>query len=268
MKKVVPSRLAAVLASGIVLAVLLEFRAVGLIPPAPGSGSAMPITLAWERPEDPNVVGFALYYGLTNQPVAIRVDAGSNTTVTIFGLRAGEGYRLYAVSYNAAGTESVPSNELLVTPPAISRLQLQRQTNGVMQVSGKAAPGTVCTIQFTPTLQPALWRTLRQATADQLGNIVALDADADKVGSRYYRLALGALPLLGEMQVQPQADGTMLLRGLAPPGAECRVEYAFTPDASLWLTLGTVTADAEGNVTVVDATAPQAQQRFYRMALP
>jgi len=266
MKNVVASRLAVVLASGIMLAPMPRASAFVVLPPKPVA--AMPITLAWEAPNDPEVTGYAVYYELIEGLTTNRVDAGQNTTVTILGLQAGVAYRLYAVSYNSVGMESLPSNELILTPPAISRLQLQRQSNGVMRLSGKAAPGTVCTIEFTPTLQPALWQTLAHATADEIGNIVALDAYAGAVGSRFYRLALGALPLLGQIQIQRQADGGMLLLGKAPPGAACQVQYAFAPDATMWLVLGTVTADAQGNLVAVDATARQATQRFYRMALP
>jgi hypothetical protein len=263
MKKVIVSRIVVLLAVGIVLA---ETRVAAVVTPAPLL--AMPVTLAWNPANDPTVTGYALYYGPTNQPATNRVDAGPGTTATIYGLRANVGYRLYAVSYNAVGLESAPSNDLLLTPPAISRLQLARQSDGSMQLSGKAAPGTVCTIQFTPTLQPAAWQTLKHTTADQVGNVIALDTSGNKAPGRFYRVALGALPLLGGLQIQRQADGNMLLSGKAPPGASCRVQYAASPNATSWLTLKTVTAGADGTVTSLDTTARQVTRRFYRMAMP
>jgi len=266
MKNVFASRFAVLLSVGIVLLVLPCGWAATLLPPP--TVNAMPITLAWDSANDPGVSGYALYYGATNQPTFNRVDAGTNLTVTLFDLRADTGYKLFVVAYNAVGLESVPSNELLLTPPAISRLQLARQANGSLRLSGKAAPGTVCTLQFTSTLQPALWQTLTRTTADQVGSIIAFDASVSKVSRRFYRLALGALPLLGRMQIQRRPDGSMLLSGKAPPGAACRVQYASTPNPTAWSTLRTVAADAEGNVVTVDTGARLAPRRFYRMALP
>lgn len=227
----------------------------------------MPITLAWDPAEDSSVTGYAIYYGPADQPVNNRFDAGTNTTATLVGLRANVPYRFFAVSYDDLGQESIPSNEVWLTPPVLSSLRLSRQGDENMQLSAKAAPGTICTIQFTPTLQPPVWRTLRHATADQAGNIIAIDASSNQSPSRFYRLALGALPLLGRLHIQPQPDGSMLLTSHAPPGATCLVQYAATPDSDSWLTLKTVTADADGTVIILDPTAGQANQRFYRLVL-
>jgi len=156
-------------------------------PPLP----AMPVTLAWNAADDPSVSGYALYYSLANGPATNRVDAGSNTTATIFGLRANVECRIYAVSYNSAGLESLPSNELRLTPPAISRLQLVHQSDGCMRLSAKAAPGTVWNVQFTPSLRQPIWQSLTNTTADSLGNLVAVDFSASQSASRYYRVVFG-----------------------------------------------------------------------------
>jgi hypothetical protein len=238
-------------------------------PVAPPPLLAMPITFAWNPASDPAVRGYALYHGPTNQPATNRVDAGTSNSTTLQGLRANTGYRFYAVSYNAAGVESIPSNELQLVVPALSRLQLARQADGSMRLSGKAAPGTVCTVQFTPSLNPAAWQALAQATADQLGNVIAIDATASQAPSRFYRVTLGAPPpLLGAMGIQRQSSGNVLLSGTAPPGATCRVQYSSSLDANDWQTLAYLTADSEGNLAALDYTARFANRRFYRMVLP
>jgi len=157
----------------------------------------MPITLAWNAADDPSVSGYALYYGLVDQPATNRVDSGANTTATLFGLRANAEYRIYAVSYSANGLESIPSNELRLTPPAVSRLTLSPQSDGSMRLAGKAAPETVCSIMFTPTLHPTAWQTLAQTTADQVGNFAALDVSAGQAKQRFYRVVLGVQPVHG-----------------------------------------------------------------------
>ena len=266
MKKVVVSRIVKLLAVMITVVILPEAKAV--LSDIPTPLYSMPVTLAWNPANDATVKGYAIYYGPTNQPATNRVDVGLSNTVTLFNLRANVSYKLYAVSYNAAGVESMPSNDLLLTLPALSRLQLARQSDGSMQLSGKAAPGTVCTVLFAPTPQTASWQPLMQTTSDQVGNVIARDVSARQVTSRFYRVVLGAQPLLATMQIQRQADGNMLLSGTAPPGASCRVLYASTPSAKSWQTLKTVTTDPEGRVTALDTTARQATSRFYRMALP
>jgi len=151
---------------------------------------AVPITLAWNPANDSSVSGYAIYYGLANQPATNRFNAGTNTVATLYGLQASVSYRIFAVSYNVLGQESVPSNQLMLTPPALSRLQLVRQSNGNMQLSGRAAPGTVCVIQFSPTLQPASWQTLKTVTADASGNVMTSDTTANQATRRFYRMAL------------------------------------------------------------------------------
>ena len=264
MKQVVISRIIGVFLAGMAVMDLSQTLVAGPTLPL----YAMPTTLAWNPANDASVRGYAIYYGFANQPATNRFDAGTNTSATIFGLLANAPYRFYAVSYNVLWQESVPSNELLLAPPALSGMKLVRQGNGNLQLSAKAAPGSVCTIEFTPTLQPAAWQTLKYTTADQAGNVIAFDTSGSKAASRFYRVALGALPLLGKLQIQRQLDGNMLLIGQAPPGANCRVQYASTPNPSSWLTLKVVTADTEGQVTTLDTTAHQATKRFYRMALP
>ncbi len=147
MQKFVFPRIILPIALGLTGLVLMEARAAAVV-------TAMPITLAWKAANDPTVSGYAIYYGPTNQPATNRVDAGTGTSVTLFGLKANVGYRFFAVSYSAAGLQSVPSNELLLAPPAISRLQLARKADGSMQLNAKAAPGTTCSILFTSKLQP------------------------------------------------------------------------------------------------------------------
>jgi hypothetical protein len=265
MRKPLLSRIVMLLAAVVMVLAVSQAQAAPLV--APPLLSA-PVTLAWSPAVDPSVRGYAVYYGPTNQPTTDRADAGTNLTLTLFNLKANVGYRFYAVSYDALGTTSVPSNELLLTPPPISSLKIARQSDGSMSLNCQAAPGTLCSVLFTPTLQPAAWRMLAQVTSDQVGNVIARDMSARQVMSRFYRVALGAQPVLGTMQIKRQADGNMLLSGQAPPGVSCRVLYAATPNATSWQTLRSVVADAEGNAVALDTTAGQAPRRFYRMVTP
>jgi hypothetical protein len=223
-----------------------------------------PIKLGWNPPNDPNVKGYVLYYGLTNQTATNRIVVGTNLTVTVTNMLANTPYRFYAVSYNAASVESQPSNLLLLTPPAISSIKIASQTNRNMKLDCLAAAGTVCGIQFSSTMLPGSWRTLTNVTANSLGNIVISDASSSRVPKRFYRVALSAQPLLGLMQIKALTNGNVQASCAAPPDSRCRIEYRAKPNTVTWTTLADVTADAEGNVVATDTSARLASTRFYR----
>jgi hypothetical protein len=150
---------------------------------------AAPVTLAWNPANDPSIRGYAVYYGLTNQPATNRIDTGMNTAATLFELLANVTYRLYAVSYNAQGVESVPSNAVLVKQAAIARLKVAQQANGSMKLTFSAAPGTASRVQYTSKPTGAAWQTLGTTTNDANGNGTMIDPTV-KQPSRFYRIAV------------------------------------------------------------------------------
>ena len=112
------------------------------VQPVRAAQTAAPLTLAWNPASDLTVKGYAVYYGLTNQPATNRLDAGMTNSATIFNMQANVTYRLFAVSYNALGVESTPSNPVLVQQGTVARLKIGKQTNGSMKLTFSAAPGT------------------------------------------------------------------------------------------------------------------------------
>ncbi len=223
-----------------------------------------PVTLGWNTPNDPTVKGYVLYYGATNLPATNRIVVGTNLTATVTNMLADTTYRLFAVSYNAANLESPPSNQLLLTPRAISSVKIAAQTNRNMKLDCRAAAGTVCGIQFSSTMLPGSWRTLTNVTANSLGSIAIIDASSSRVPKRFYRVALSAQPLLGMMQIKALTNGNVQVSCAAPPDSLCRIQYRAKPNTGTWTTLANVTADAEGNAVATDTTAKLASSRFYR----
>lgn len=63
-------------------------------------------------------MGSAIYWGTASGNYTNRVDAGTNATVTIFGLQEGTTYYFAAVAYDVQGEESVFSNEVSYKIPA------------------------------------------------------------------------------------------------------------------------------------------------------
>jgi hypothetical protein len=147
---------------------------------------ACPVTLAWDASPDLNVAGYAIYYGPTNQPATNRMDTGRTQQATFMSLLADVNYAFYAVSYSTNGAESLPSNAIRIRPTVLSRAQLTKQSNK-WRVALKAAPGTVCRVQYADSLVSPTWRTLTNVTASSLGDVVALDVVTNRVTARFYR---------------------------------------------------------------------------------
>lgn len=228
---------------------------------------ADPVKLSWSSASDASVKGYIIYYGATNQPTTNRIVTGTNLTVTLDNLQADVTYKIYATSYNAAGVESPPSNQVLLTAKAIPRLNLSRQANGSMKLDYKASPGAVCAVQFSANMKPESWRTLTNVTADLVGGIIVTDSSAAQVMRRFYRVALSPQPLISAISIIRLPDSKIQLSFTAPPGARCEIEYVTSSSSTNWKFLVYATADAEGNVTLIDPGASSVTSRFYRATL-
>jgi hypothetical protein len=79
---------------------------------------ASTVTLEWEPSPDPDVVGYRLYYGTASGNLSNLIDTGSFTRGTVSNLMAGVTYYFAVTAYDAAGLESLPSDEISYTVPA------------------------------------------------------------------------------------------------------------------------------------------------------
>jgi len=74
--------------------------------------------LAWDPSPDAQVVGYRVYFGVASGSYTNSANVGAVTNATITGLVVGTTYFFAATAYNAAGDESVFSNEINYTPAA------------------------------------------------------------------------------------------------------------------------------------------------------
>ena len=228
---------------------------------------ADPVSLRWNPSSDTSVKGYVVYYVATNQPATNRIVVGTNLTVKLTNLQAGVTYKIYASSYNAAGIESPPSNQVQFTAQLSPKLKLTRQANGSMKLDYKATAGMVCGVQFSADMKPGSWRTLANVTADQVGALIATDASAASVPQRFYRIAHSPQPLVSAISITQKPNLRLELKFTTPPFAQCNIEYVTKPTSTNWRLLAHVTADAEGNVTFTDPNATALDGRFYRAVL-
>ena len=81
------------------------------------SAAAIPITLAWDRNSEPDVVRYVVSYGTAPGVYSVSRDAGNNTTVDIDGLTRGRTYYFVVRAVNSDGAMSDPSQELTYAVP-------------------------------------------------------------------------------------------------------------------------------------------------------
>src|SRR4051812_46933982 len=78
--------------------------------------AAAPVLL-WDRSEDPNVVGYRVYFGAQPRSYFTNVDVGAQTSNTLSSLRQGTTCHMAVTAYTADGVESAFSEEVFYTPP-------------------------------------------------------------------------------------------------------------------------------------------------------
>jgi hypothetical protein len=230
---------------------------------------ASPCTLAWNNSLDASVAGYAIYYGIAGSEVTNRLAVGMTNPVTFYNLLASSNYFFYAVTYNAVGNESPPSNVLYYKPQVLSLLKLTSAVRGTMKLQFRAVPGSVCLVEYTPSLNPAQWQILGSATADSNGNIMLTDQVSGNTPSRFYRAVLYSDPqVLSALAITCSARGTITLQFHAASGTVCRVQYTPSLNSPQWQTLGSATADTNGNIAMTDPVSGKTPSRFYRAVTP
>jgi hypothetical protein len=145
-------------------------------------------TLQWNPSAGTDVAGYAVYYGISGSSVTNRVDVGPALTATLKGLVASSTYFFYVVAYSPLQQESIPSDQLTYTAPAMSALRFS-QTNGAMNLWFHVAPGAACHVEYTASLSPAAWNVLTTAVADTNGLVSVNDTDISEA-SRFYRAVI------------------------------------------------------------------------------
>jgi Fibronectin type III domain/FG-GAP-like repeat len=75
--------------------------------------AATSVTLAWDPPSGASgIAGYRLYYGTSSQSFSQNRDLGDTTTTTVSNLVPGQMYYFVITDYDAAGLESLYSNEV------------------------------------------------------------------------------------------------------------------------------------------------------------
>jgi hypothetical protein len=146
-----------------------------------------PVTLEWDASPDASVEGYVLYYGVENSNTTNRLEVGPAQSVALTNLYAHSNYFFFATAYNTLGVESVPSGSLFYRPPAITRLRLTKQADGVSILLFRSAPASLCRVEYALTPDSNQWLTLATTNADVAGKVVIYDSTDILSEKRFYR---------------------------------------------------------------------------------
>jgi len=140
------------------LIVILVFAAI-LLSGMPAR--AAEITLAWDPNTEPDLSGYKVYSGTASRNYSGTVDVGNWTSCVMGGLEPGRTYYFAAKAYNAAGSESDYSAEVVYSVPAACSFSLSpgSQSYGPEGGTGSVTLSTASTCSWT-AVSGASWLTV------------------------------------------------------------------------------------------------------------
>ena len=159
------------------------------------------LTIVWSPSPSPGVIGYAVYWGLSDDSCTNRIALRNVTDVTLAGFRRGITYYLAVAAYDATGDESPWSNRIQYsrTPqsmPAIPQktgtnlLQLQPVNvigaNPVMRLSFMGQAGGNYQLQTTEDFQR--WDVLCTTNTEQQQLVVYDLPYSPTTPHRFFRL--------------------------------------------------------------------------------
>jgi chitin-binding protein len=147
------------------------------------------VTLAWNPSSDASVTGYYVYSREENSATATRTNVGVATQSRIGGLKEGARYAFTVTAYNAAGAESVPSNEAAYVVPVPIRMINPSPATGYKRVRFPAAPGHWYELQASTNL--LTWTTIWQTgVANSYSWVEFQDPQSKTLKARFYRLVV------------------------------------------------------------------------------
>lgn len=159
----------------------------GILACLPNSAfAARTISLAWDPSPDPTVIGYNVYYGTVSGNYTNIVSAGNSSTASVTGLIEGQTYYFAVTAYDAAGLESVFSNEVSYrVPSAVLAVQQKPSANGgatsIVVTSQNGSPSQ-WTLESSRDLKN--WSTVARGT-----NIpVNVTLNVSNTPARFFRL--------------------------------------------------------------------------------
>jgi fibronectin type III domain protein len=153
----------------------------------PRTGAAMQsVALGWDASPDLSVVGYVVYWGSATGEYDSRLDVFTNTAATITGLVEGTTYYFVVKSYNAAGLESSPSNEVRFIAPGLVQIVSRARSLSPAHIAFPILPGLTYRLEASSDLKT--WTQIWQVTGTENTWVEYLDTQSAVLPRRFYRV--------------------------------------------------------------------------------
>jgi len=146
------------------------------------------VSLSWNTNADASAAGYALYRGSSPGNYTSRIDVGTNTTVTLTGLKEGQTNYFTVAAYNSARIEGSPSAPIVYLVPGLARLTPPRSGNPA-SISFPAAIGHWYEVQASVNLTN--WSTIYQSSSSTSNAWMTFnDPQSATFSKRFYRVVM------------------------------------------------------------------------------
>jgi hypothetical protein len=146
------------------------------------------VSLSWNTNAGAAPAGYALYRGTSTGNYTTRIDVGTNTTVTLTGLKEGQTNFFAVAAYNAARVEGAPSPEIVYLVPGLARLTPPKSGNPA-SISFPAAIGHWYEVQASVNL--TTWSTIWQSSSSTSNAWMTFqDPQSATFSKRFYRVVM------------------------------------------------------------------------------
>jgi hypothetical protein len=147
------------------------------------------VSLAWNPVTTTQVSGYAFYLANTNGVYTSRFDVGTNTAITLTGLKEGQTNIFAVAAYDSARIESAPSQAASYIVPGLVRLTSPAKSGNHATLSFPVAVGHSYQILASTNLQT--WTNIGQTTSSTSNAWVSFqDPQTGPFARRFYRLIM------------------------------------------------------------------------------
>jgi hypothetical protein len=147
------------------------------------------VSLAWNPVTTSQVSGYAFYLGNTNGVYTSRFDVGTNTAITLNGLKEGQTKYFAVAAYDSARIESSASSQVPYLVPGLVRLTSSPRPGNPATLSFPVAVGHSYQILASTNLQT--WTSIGQTTSSTSNAWVTFqDPQSSSFPKRFYRLIM------------------------------------------------------------------------------
>ena len=227
-----------------------------------GITSAQAVTLAWDPSPDPEVAGYAVYYGTNSGHYSTRIDVGAQTNACINIPPTGTTYFFAATAYTSDGVESLPSNKVAFAAPPPIGFQMGRTLQSPQTaLRFLALAGEQLSVEVSTDQQS--WSLLYQLHPTRTGVMEIADPASGDGVPRFYRVTVNNRGTRNAQLVQLPAVPMTTLNLMRPAGT--RVQIEVSEDLVYWSPLYSVVSPANHRIEIVDPASATLPKRFYRV---